>query len=214
MAYSDIDARYIAEFADETKTQLTARSLAHEHGVSVIPPATGAHYATLAAATGAQNIAEVGTAFGVSGLWLLRGAPGAVLTSIDDGYDRQEQAKPLFAEAGFAVNQIRLITGRASDVLPRLNENSYDVVVIDGDPAHVSTYVQHALRLVRVGGVVMVPHVLWKGEVADPTKRGAVPAAFRKMLTDVRNTSDVVFSMSPLGDGLLTITKVATDHPA
>ena len=37
---------------------------------------------------------------------------------------------------------------------------------------------------------------------------------FRKMLTDMRDTSDVVFSMSPLGDGLLTITKVATDHSA
>jgi predicted O-methyltransferase YrrM len=214
MTYNEIDARYIAEFAGETKTQLTARSLAHEHGVAVIPPATGAHYATLAAATGAQNIAEVGTAFGVSGLWLLRGAPEAVLTSIDDGYDRQEQAKPLFAEAGFAVNQIRLITGRASDVLPRLNENSYDVAVVDGDPSQVSTYVEQALRLVRVGGVVMVPHVLWKGEVADPTKRGAVPAAFRKMLGEVRDSSDVVASMSPLGDGLLTITKLASDHPA
>ena len=183
--------------------------LAHEHGVPVIPPATGAHYATIAGATSAQNIVEVGTAFGVSGLWLLRGAPGAILTSIDDGYDRQEQAKPLFAEAGCAANQIRLITGRASDVLPRLNENAYDVVVVDGDPAHVATYVEHALRLVRVGGVVMVPHVLWKGEVSDPTKRGAIPTAFRKMLLDVRDGTDLVSSMSPLGDGLLTITKLA-----
>jgi predicted O-methyltransferase YrrM len=60
----------------------------------------------------------------------------------------------------------------------------------------------------------MVPHVLWKGEVADPTKRGAVPTAFRKMLELVRDSSDVMASMSPLGDGLLTITKLASDHPA
>jgi len=214
MMFSEIDARYIAEFADETKAQLTARSLAHEHGVSVIPPATGAHYATLAAATGAENIAEVGTAFGVSGLWLLRGAPGAILTSIDDGYDRQELAKPLFVDAGYAVNQIRLITGRAVDVLPRLNEDAYDVVVVDGDPTHVATYVEHALRLVRVGGVVMVPHVLWKGEVADPTKRGAVPSAFRAMLALVRDTPEIAASISPLGDGLLTMTKLVGGTPA
>jgi predicted O-methyltransferase YrrM len=60
----------------------------------------------------------------------------------------------------------------------------------------------------------MVPHVLWKGEVADPTKRGAAPTAFRKMLSVVRESSDVVASMSPLGDGLLTITKFASDHTA
>ena len=102
-----------------------------------------------------------------------------------------------------------MITGRASDVLPRLNENSYDVVVVDGDPVQVATYVEHALRLVRIGGAVMVPHVLWKGEVSDPTKRGAIPAAFRKMLTQVRESTDLVASMSPLGDGLLTITKLA-----
>ena len=209
VTFSEIDARYIAEFAEETRIQLTARSLAHEHGISVIPPATGAHYATISAATSAANIVEVGTAFGVSGLWLLRGAPEATLTSIDDGYDRQEQAKPLFAEAGFAANQIRLITGRASDVLPRLNENSYDVVVVDGDPAHVAAYVEHALRLVRVGGAVLVPHVLWRGEVSDPTKRGAIPTAFRKMLTQVRDSADLAASMSPLGDGLLTISKLA-----
>ena len=209
VTFSEIDARYIAEFADETRTQVMARSLAHEHGIPVILPATGAHYATISAATSAANIVEVGTAFGVSGLWLLRGAPDATLTSIDDGYDRQEQAKPLFAEAGFAANQIRLITGRASDVLPRLNENSYDVVVVDGDPAHVATYVEHALRLVRTGGAIMVPHVLWKGEVSDPTKRGAIPTAFRKMLTEVRDRADLAASISPLGDGILTITKMA-----
>jgi predicted O-methyltransferase YrrM len=208
VTFSEIDARFITEFADETRAQLTARSLAHEHGVHVIPAATGAHYAALAAATQAQNIVEVGTGFGVSGLWLLRGAPQAILTSIDDGYDRQEQAKPLFVGAGFAPNQIRLITGRASDVLPRMNETSYDLVVIDGDPAQIASYVPQALRLIRVGGVLLAPHVLWKGDVADPAKRGAVPSAFRAMLAAVAESDDVTATISPLGDGLLTVTKL------
>jgi hypothetical protein len=34
------------------------------------------------------------------------------------------------------------------------------------------------------------------------------------MLELVRDSSDVMASMSPLGDGLLTITKLASDHPA
>jgi hypothetical protein len=34
------------------------------------------------------------------------------------------------------------------------------------------------------------------------------------MLSEVRDSSEVMARMSPLGDGLLTITKLATDHPA
>lgn len=209
MTFTEVDARFITEFASETATQKSARALAHEHGVHVIPAATGAHYAIATATTEASSILEVGTSFGVSGLWLLRGSPGAVLTSIDDAYDRQEPAKALFAEAGVSPNHLRLITGRADEVLPRMNENAYDVVVVDGDPTEILELVSLALRVIRPGGQLLVPHVLWHGETSDPTKRGVIPGAFRKVIKLVEDSETLMGAITPLADGLLTVVKTA-----
>lgn len=209
MTFTEVDARFITEFATETATQKSARALAHEHGVHVIPAATGAHYAIATATTGANSVLEVGTGFGVSGLWLFRGAPAAVLTSIDEAYDRQEPAKPLFAQAGVSPNHLRLITGKATEVLPRMNENAYDVVAIEGDPADILTLVGLALRVIRPGGQLLVPHVLWHGETSDPTKRGAIPSGFRKVIKMVEDSENLIGAVTPLADGLLTVVKLS-----
>ena len=204
-----LDWIYVTDAARESATILKARELSAEHGVEPISPVIGAQYAVATATTQAQNIIEIGTGFGVSGLWLLSGAPTATLTSIDDEYDRHEQSKPLFTEAGYAANHVRLITGRAADVLPRMNENTYDVAVVDGDPSQLLFNVEHALRLVRVGGIVLIPHALWKGEVAEPAKRGAVPSALRAIMKNATDDENQVWSLLPAGDGLLQIVKTA-----
>jgi predicted O-methyltransferase YrrM len=204
-----LDWIYVNDAAVESETLIKARELSVEHGIEPITATIGAQYAIAAASTQAVNIIEIGTGFGVSGLWLLSGAPHATLTSIDDEYDHHEQSKPLFLEAGYLANRVRLITGRAADVLPRMNENDYDVAVIDGDPNQLLFNVEHALRLVRVGGVVLIPHALWNGEVAEPAKRGAVPSALRAIMKNATDDENQVWSLASIGDGLLQIVKTA-----
>ena len=86
---------------------------------------------------------EIGTGAGVSGLWLLRGAPQAVLTTIDNEPEHLAAARQAFADAKIPPAKARFITGRAADVLPRMNESSYDIVLIDADPENVIEYVEH-----------------------------------------------------------------------
>jgi predicted O-methyltransferase YrrM len=192
----------------ETEALSRARQQSLELGIDAISPGVGAQSAVIAAATGAMNILEVGTGAGVSGMWLLAGAPGATLTSIDNEIDHQQHAKANFTEAGIPGNRLRLITGKATDVLPRMNENSYDIVFIDADPHSVIEYVEHALRLARPGGTVLVAHALWRGRVADPAQRDDVATGFRSLLTEIASSSAVVSALSPVGDGLLQITKL------
>jgi predicted O-methyltransferase YrrM len=92
-------------------------------------------------------------------------------------------------------------------VLPRLNESSYDLVLIDADPGGAAGYVEAALTIVRPGGAVLVTHVLQGGKVAQPTKRDATTVAFRTLLRNVRERDDVLASISPVGDGLLHIVR-------
>lgn len=207
---TDIELNW--KFADdlvvESDALAKARQQSHELGIDAIAPSVGAQSAVLAAATGARSILEVGTGAGVSGIWLLTGAPGATLTSIDTEIDHQQHARANFIEAGIPSNRVRLITGRAADVLPRMNESSYDIVFIDADPQSVIEYVEHALRLARPGGTVLVAHALWRGRVANPTQRDDVATGFRNLLTEIASSRAVVSALSPVGDGLLQITKV------
>ena len=201
--------KFAGDIVMESDVIAKARQQSLELGIEPVAPAVGAQAALVAAATGAVNMVEIGTGAGVSGLWLLAGGARATLTSIDSELDHQQHARTLFNEAGIAGNRVRLITGRALDVLPRMNENSYDIVFIDADPQFVIEYVEHGLRLVRPGGTVLVPHALWKGRVADPAQRDDITTAYRTVVTETAGSRAVVSALSPVGDGLLQVTKLA-----
>ena len=209
MAGKESSWKFAEDFVVETAEIAQARQHSLEVGVEPISPATGAQIAAITATTGATKIIEIGTGLGVSGLWMLVGAPDAELTSIDSEVDHQLLAKAAFASAGIPANRARLIAGRALDVLPRMNESSYDIVLIDADPANVIDYVEHGLRLVRPGGSLLVPHALWRGRVADPAQRDEIVTIFRTLLAEIAASDTIVSSLSPVGDGLLQLVKRA-----
>lgn len=208
MSDKDANWKFSEELVVESDVIAQARLQSLELGVEAVSPGVGAQCAVIAAATGAASIVEIGTGVGVSGLWLLTGSQHATLTSIDTEIDHQQHARTFFNEAQIAPNRVRLIAGKARDVLPRMNENSYDVVMIDADPQSVIEYVEHGLRLARPGGTVLVPHVLWRGRVADPARRDDTATGFRTLLREISSSGAVVSAVSPVGDGLLQITKL------
>ena len=210
MAEKDLSWKFAEEFVVESELIAAARAHSLEHGVEPVSPVQGAQLAVIAAATNATSLIEIGTGFGVSGLWMLTGAPGATLTSIDLEVEFQQSAKRAFADFGLPANRARLIAGRALEVLPRMNEASYDVVLVDADPGLIIEYVEHALRLVRVGGTVLVPHALWRGRVADPAQRDDTVVDFRTLLAETAQSPAVLSALSLAGDGLLQLTRVAS----
>lgn len=205
MSYEVRDGKYADDVVVEDDVLRRARAQSRELGIDAVAPAVGAQMAVIVAAARARSIVEIGTGAGVSGLWLLRASETATLTSIDSELDHQQQARAAFGEARIAPNRVRLITGRAADVLPRMNEDSYDVVVVDADPAQVVEHVEHALRLVKPGGAVLVPHALWHGRVADPARRDETSVAFRTLVDEIAASPAVVGALSPVGDGLLQL---------
>lgn len=208
MTHNDLTWKFINEYDVENEHQQTARAVATELGLEVVDAAVGAQMAQITAATNATNIIEIGTGAGHSALWLLAGAPEATLTSIDPEFANHEAAREIFNAAGFPASRIRLISGKAGDVLPRMNENSYDIVLVDGDPQQLQENVDHALRLVRIGGTILIPHALGS-DVANPANRTLATSALRNTLTEIAQAENMVSSLSTAGDGLLAMTKVA-----
>ena len=137
------------------------------------------------------------------------GDPEAVLTTIDNEPEHLAAARQAFADAKIPAARARFITGRAADVLPRMNEGSYDIVLIDADAENVIEYVEHGLRLVRPGGLVLVPRVLAGGRVADPVQRDAVTTAYRSLLQETQESPAVLAALSTVGEGLLQLARTA-----
>jgi predicted O-methyltransferase YrrM len=202
----DAAERFAQEAVVEPDSIARARTHAMELGADPVSPAVGAQIAVIAAATAARSIIEIGTGAGVSGLWLLRGAPGATLTTIDTEPEHLSAARSAFQAAGIPTARARLITGRASDVLQRMNESAYDIVLVDADAANVIEYVEHGLRLVRPGGTVLVPRVLARGRVSDPVQRDEVTAAYRSLIQETGTSPAVLAALSVVGEGLLQLT--------
>lgn len=195
---------YAESFAVEDEITTRARERAAELGCTPIGPAGGATLRVLAAATGARSVVEVGTGAGVSALYLLDGmAVDGVLTTIDVEGEHQRAAKEAFVEAGITPGRYRLINGSAAEVLPRLRDAAYDLVLVDADKSAYAVYYEQALRLLRPGGIVAFDNALWHDRVADPTQRDTETTVLRDLGKTVRDDQRLVSVLLAVGDGLL-----------
>lgn len=180
------------------------RLQAEDMGCTPVSTGVGATLRTLVAACGAKAVAEVGTGAGVSGLWLLAGmSDDAVLTTIDFESEYHRVARAAFSAAGMRSPRTRLITGRALDVLPRMASRAYDLMLLDGNPDENPQYVQHAARMLRRGGMLIVAHALWHDHVADPARREPDTVAMRQLIKDLSESPEWITQVLPVGDGLL-----------
>ncbi|TQS46699.1 O-methyltransferase [Cryptosporangium phraense] len=193
------------DVAPEDAVLTTARARAAELGCLAISPDCGAALRMLAAAMQAKAVVEVGTGTGVSGLWVLRGMrPDGVLTSIDSESELQSAARLAFREAGVPPSRARLINGRALDVLPRLADGYYDLVLISDAPVtEYPDYLVEALRLLRPGGAVAFGGVLLGGRVAEPGVRDPITLVARELLRTIRDHPALTPAILPVDDGLL-----------
>jgi predicted O-methyltransferase YrrM len=211
-----LDNRHFTEaWLSEDQSLNDARPRGSELGAVPIGSGGGAVLRFLAASIDARSVVEIGTGAGVSGTWLLRGmADDGLLTSIDVEAEHQRVAKQTFINAGFATSRVRLISGRALEVLPRLSDAAYDLVFIDAAKSEYADYLAAALRLLRPGGIVAIDNALWHGRVADPTSRDAETIAIRELLRRVRDDERLVPLLLPSGDGLLAavLKPVAADQ--
>ncbi|MFI6325205.1 O-methyltransferase [Nonomuraea sp. NPDC050556] len=199
---------YAEQFHHEDEILHAARLRGQEMGAPPILPGGGAALCFLATAVNARSVVEIGTGCGVSGLWLLRGMrPDGTLTSVDVEPEHQRMARQTFADAGFSGSRIRLIVGRALDVLPRLSDGGYDLVFADGAKQEYADYLAESVRLLRVGGIVAFDNALWHNRVADPTQRDPDTVTIRELGKLVQADDRLRPLMIPLGDGLLCAIK-------
>ena len=188
-----------------------ARARAEELGCVPVLPGAGAALRLLAAAAGAKTVVEIGTGTGVASLWLLRGMRAdGVLTTVDVEPEHQRVARETFTAAEIPTSRVRLISGRALEVLPRLTDGAYDLVFCDGDKKEYPDYLEQATRLLRPGGLVIFDNALWQDRVADPAQRDDDTAVIRELGRSLREHEGFLTGLLASGDGLLCAVKRVT----
>ena len=73
---------------------------------------------------------------------------------------------------------------------------------IDADKANYPSYLEHALRLLRVGGLVLFDNTLWSGRVLETSPESADTRAIQALNLALKDDVRVDLSLLPLGDGL------------
>lgn len=200
---------YCETFIPEDEVLVKARARGVEVGATNISSGTGAFLHHLAHLISAQSVVEVGTGSGVGSIWLLRGMiENGTLTSIDSEAEHARISRIAFAEAEISPQRFRLITNPVMDVMSKLTDRAYDLVVLRNEPEDLSFAIDEAHRILRTGGVLAIDNFFGGGKVPDPAQRDPRTIALREAGKSIKLASNTwVSSLISVGDGLLIATK-------
>lgn len=184
---------------------------AHERRVPIIPHETVVFLNLLLGQIKPQQILEIGTAIGFSSSLMAQhvGEEGQVTTI--DRYEKMiNEAKGNYEKQGI-TDKVTLLEGDAADVLPTLT-GPYDMIFMDSAKAKYYDFLPECMRLLKVGGMLIVDDVLQGGTILEPKEN--IPRRVRTIHRKLNLFMDVVMkhpslesSLLPLGDGLLLIVK-------
>jgi predicted O-methyltransferase YrrM len=206
-----IDPHSYAEgFIAEDAIKLAARARGVEIGTRDLTQGAGAYLSFLAQLLKAQSVVEVGTGSGVGSLWLLDGMlKSGTLTSIDDEMEHSSIAKMALADAEIAPSRFRLITNPVMEVMTKLTDRAYDLVIYRHNPEDLMYAIAEAQRILRSGGVFVIDNFFGGGKVSDPAQRDPKTIALREAGKALKADSENwATALIPVGDGLLLATKL------
>ena len=138
---------------------------------------------------GARRILEVGTLGGYSTIWLARALPeGGRLVTLEAAAKHAAVARKNLEHAELLGKKVELREGPALDTLPELvaeGAGPFDFIFLDADKENNAEYLQWALRLARVGTVIVTDNVVREGSVLDASSKDKAVQGTRRFFEAV-----------------------------
>ena len=169
--------------------------------IPIVDPATGRLLELLVAATGAVRVLEIGTAIGVSTLYMARGLPeGGLIVSFEIDPERHADARSYLGRAGVA-ERVDLRLQDAREGIAEL-EPPFDLAFLDAKKSQYGDYLGLALPLLRPGALVAGDNALFGGSVAE-AGGGEATQSLRDFNERLLSHPELELAqILPVGDGL------------
>ena len=176
-----------------------------------IGPDQGQLMGLLAQAIRAKKTIEIGVFTGYSSLAVALALPGdARIFACDVSDEWTAVARRYWREAGVEY-KMALKLGPALDSLEHLlasgQQGTFDFAFIDADKTNYDAYYEACLKLLRVGGLILIDNTLWSGKVADISVQDDDTRAIRALNDKIGEDKRVEQVLLTVGDGLTVAMK-------
>lgn len=195
----------------EVLAELRAETAPLPNSGMQIGPEQGQFMALLVELLGARRTLEIGVFTGYSSTVVALALPAdGRIIACDVSEEYTSIARRYWQKAGVA-HKIDLRLGPAVETLEELIASgaggSFDFAFIDADKEHIDQYYEHALALIRQGGLLAVDNALWIGEVVNADSNNTAVRSIRALNAKAHRDPRVSVSLIPVGDGLLLARK-------
>ncbi|PJZ59230.1 O-methyltransferase [Leptospira barantonii] len=177
-------------------------------GVPVLTPASGSVLRFLVESEQPEEILELGTGYGISLFWMASGLKRAAkIISLEREIDYIGRVRSYLEKHPFGDLDIHLLKTHCLQYLkdadedPKANWNG-KFVFIDCDKVLYPEIFRILKRLQP--DVAVFDNVLWHGRIFDPSRQAPSDKSVREFWDEVRS-SDLSYTLFPVGDGLLQI---------
>ncbi|GMH39441.1 hypothetical protein BSKO_07339 [Bryopsis sp. KO-2023] len=177
-----------------------------------VSPEQGRFMSWLVETMNAKRAIEIGVFTGYSSIAVALALPeDGQLIAIDQDKRIMEVAQQFFETAGIA-HKVSARIGRGQEEIAKVLEeegpDSFDFAFIDADKRGYDAYYEACLKLLRVGGVIVLDNMLWMGKVADPEASDRVTTAIRDLNKKIFNDKRVSSTLVPIRDGVMLCRKL------
>ena len=171
-----------------------------ERRFPIVGPQVGRLLCLMARMTGAMQIFEMGSGFGYSAYWFLKGMPpGGRVILTDDSEENLNQARRYFSQAGLS-DRVRMEVGDALELIEQY-PGPFDIIFNDIDKEQYPRAFEKALSRIRKGGLLISDNVLWFGSILTDSREPDVQGirAYNKL---IMGTKEVFTTIIPIRDGV------------
>ena len=156
------------------------------------------------------KILEIGTAVGYSAIRFSKYLQeNGYIDTIERDEERIKEAKQNIKDMELE-GTIHIFEGDALEILPTL-KGPYDMVFIDAAKGKYPIFLQEALRMLKVNGIIIGDNVLYKGYVMsdyNKHKQRTAVRGLRQFLKDLEENENLETKLLEVGDGLIISKKI------
>ena len=193
----------VGKIKEKDELILELEKYAAENNVPIVTKEVAEYLKFMVDMNRSQNILEVGTAIGYSGIIMARAAQkyGGKLTTIEIDEERYKEANINFEKAG--LKNVKTILGDAGEEVKKLDEE-FDFVFIDASKGHYREFFDDSYKLLKKDGIIFIDNIMFRGYLYKeyPKRFKTIVRKLDEFITWLYEEFGESFVLLPFGDGI------------